>query len=277
MNTSQITEMIISTINNLFGNMVSSIDNQVYFVLDKLIFISTDFLENDSLETIFGTSTSSGILLLANAFLIGFLLYYILKHFLAIFSLTNSPSPYQFIFKLIIFGICMNSSFFICKEIISIISLISSSICSLGEDLFSMSISFSSLIEKLNRVIYIEESNLNLFSMDGIIKSIISAGFLTLIFSYSIRYILLKVWVLLSPFAILCLVTPSTSFLFQSWLKNFLSLLSLQIFVSLMLVIIFSLPFDANQLLSKFIFVGSILVLIKSNSYIKEVIGRNKY
>lgn len=277
MNTSQITEMIISTINNLFGNMVSSIDNQVYYVLDKLIFISTDFLKDGSLETIFGTSTSSGILLLANAFLIGFLLYYILKHFLAIFSLTNSPSPYQFIFKLIIFGICMNSSFFICEEIISIISLISSSICSLGEDLFSVSISFSSLIEKLNRVIYIEESNLNLFSMDGIIKSIISAGFLTLIFSYSIRYILLKVWVLLSPFAILCLVTPSTSFLFQSWLKNFLSLLSLQIFVSLMLVIIFSLPFDANQLLSKFIFVGSILVLIKSNSYIKEVIGRNKY
>ena len=43
MNSSQITEIIISTINSLFGNMVSSIDNQVYSILDDLTFINTDF------------------------------------------------------------------------------------------------------------------------------------------------------------------------------------------------------------------------------------------
>ena len=70
MNSSQITEIIISTINSLFGNMVSSIDNQVYSILDDLTFINTDFLTNNQFENIFGTSASSGILLLANAFLL---------------------------------------------------------------------------------------------------------------------------------------------------------------------------------------------------------------
>lgn len=273
MDTSQITQTILSTINTLFGNMVSSIDNQVYSVLDDLIFITTDFLKDNQFENLFGTSTTSGILLLSNAFLLGFILYYILKHFLSIISLTSSPSPYQFIFKLIIFGICMNGSFFICEQIISIVSIISSAICSLGEDLFNTSISFSSLIEKLNTVIYIEEANINLFSVDGIIKIMISTGFLTLIFSYSIRYILLKVLILFSPFAILCLSLPSTSSIFKIWIKNFLSLLFLQIFVALILIVIFSLNFDSSNILSKFIFVGSIFVLIRANSYIREIFG----
>lgn len=273
MNSSQITEIIISTINTLFGNMVSSIDNQVYTILDDLTFINTNFLKDNQFEHLFGTSASSGILLLANAFLLGFIIYYILKHLLSIFSLSSSQSPYQFVLKLIIFGICMNGSFFICEQIISIVSLTSSAICSLGEDLFHTSISFSSLIEKLNTVIYIEQSNINLFSLDGIMKTMISAGFLTLIFSYSIRYVLLKIFVLFSPFAFLCLSTSSTSFLFKSWIKSFLSLLFLQIFVSIILLIIFSLNFDSNNLLSKFIFVGSIFVLIKANSYLRELFG----
>lgn len=273
MNSSQITQIIISTINTLFGNMVSSIDNQVYSILDKLIFITPEFLNDTNFKNIFGTNSSSGILLLSNSFLIGFLIYYILKYFLSLITLSPSSSPYQFVFKLIIFAICMNSSFFICEQIISIIYIISSSICALGEDLFSVSISFSSLIQKINNAIYIEQSNINLFSIDGIMKTLISTGFLTLIFSYSIRYILLKILLLFSPFAILCLSTPSTHFIFKSWAKNFFSLLFLQIFISLILIIIFSLDFDSNNLFSKFIFVGAIFVLIKSNTYVREILG----
>lgn len=274
MNSSQITDIIISTINTLFENMVSSIDNQVYSILDNLAFIDTNFLSDNKFENIFGTSASSGILLLANAFLLGFIIYFVIKHLLSIISLNNSTSPYQFILKLIIFGICMNSAFFICEQLISITNLISSAICALGEDLFSTPISFSSLIEKINNVIYLNQSNVSLFSLDGIAKTMISAGFLSLIFSYSIRYILLKILILLSPFAILCLSSPSTSFLFKSWLRNFLSLLFLQIFVSLILVVIFSIPFDSANLLSKFVFIGGIFVLTKANSYIRELLGR---
>ena len=273
MDTNQITQTILSTINSLFGNMVSSIDNQVYSILDKLTFISTDFLKDEDFINVLGTSPTSGILLLANSFLLGFIIYFAIKHLLSILSLNPIQTPFQFILKLIIFGICMNEATFFCEQIINIFYLISHAISSLGESLYNTEISFSCLIDKLNTVIYIEQSNINLFTIDGIMKVMISTGFLSLIFSYSIRYVLIKILILLSPFAILSLCTPNTSFLFKTWIKSFLSLLFLQNLVSLILLFVFSLNFDSNNLFSKFIFVGAIFVLIKSNSYIRELFG----
>ena len=273
LDSTQITQTIISTINTLFGNMVSSIDNGLYAILDDIIFINTDILESSNFKDIFGTSPSNGILLITNAFLFGFVLYYAFNLLFSHISYNKVQSPAQFVLKLIVLGIFMNCSFFLCEQIISLTSLFSNAICSLGEDLFNCDISFSSLITRLNTIIYIEQSNINLFSIDGIIKSIISAGFLTLIFSYSIRYVLLKIFLLLSPFAILCLCTPSTSIFFKTWLKSIISLLLIQVFVSIILVIIFSLSFNSNDNFSKFILIGSILVLTKANSYVRELFG----
>ena len=273
MDASQITQTITQTINSLMGNLVSSIDNQVYSTLDELVFINTDILNNDNFQNIFGVSASHGILLLCNALLVGYVLYYAISLILSHITLSPIQTPIQFSFKLIIIGVVMNYSFFLCEQIVSLFSICSSSLCSLGEDLCGTNISFASLIEKLNTIIYVEQSNINVFSIDGIIKSMISASFFTLIFSYSIRYILIKTFILLTPFCILSLCLPQTSILFKSWIRSLISLLFIQIFVSIILILIFSLSFDVNNLFSKFIFVGSILVLTKSNSYVREFIG----
>lgn len=268
-----ITEIIINAINSIFNNIFSSIDNNLYSILDNITFINDDILSSSSFNSIFGSSGSNGILLIANAFIFGFLLYYCIKLILSHLFITQTERPTSFIFKLLFFSICMNSSLFICEQILNLVFSVSNSICILGQDLFSVNISFSSLVDRLNQIIVIEENSFTIFSIDGLLKSIISISFLNLAFSYSVRYILIKVFILISPFAFLCLSLPSTSNFFKAWLKCFLSLLFVQILVSIVLLIIFSLSFNSNNTFSKFLICGSIFVLLKANSYIRDIIG----
>lgn len=273
MDASNITSIIISTINTIFSKLFSSIDNSVYSILDDFTFITSDILNDAYFSKLFGISSKNGILLIANSLVFGFLLYYAFRLLFSHLGITESEKPSKFIFKLIIFGICMNFSFFICDEIIYINSLISGTIRQIGENIYNMPISFSSLIDQLNSVISINGDNLDIFSLDGLLKSIISFGILNLIITYSIRYVLIKVFVLISPFAFISLCTLPTSILFKSWFKSFLSLLLIQDFVSLVLLLIFSLDLKSPDIFSKFILIASIFILIKSNMYVKEMLG----
>lgn len=272
MDSSQISSIISSTINEMFYKIFSSIDNSLYDVLDDFTFISTDILNDKYFSNILGSSSTSGILLIANALVFGYLIYYSFKLILSYLGITQVESPTVFTLKLIIYSICMNFSLFICEEIISLISIISASIRQVGENLYNNQICFSELINKLNSVISINE-NLEIFSLDGIIKSIISVGLLNLVITYAVRYVLIKVFVFLSPFAILSLCNKSTSILFKSWFKSFISLMLVQVFVAIILLLIFSLDFKSNNIYSKFILIGAFFILIKANTYVREMLG----
>lgn len=268
-----ITQIIINTINNIFNNLFSSIDNNLYSILDKLLFINEDILKDSFFEYLLGNSLSKSLLIICNSLLFGFSIYYCFRLLFSHFSYIEIEKPYEFIFKLIIFGILINFSYFLCEKILYINYLISSSICEIGKNLFGKEISFSSLLLDINSIIFIEEISFNIFCVDGLLKSFISLGLFNLIFSYSLRYIIIKVFILITPFAILTLINKSTSWFFKTWFRSLLSLLLLQSFVSLILLIIFSLNFNTNDLFSKFLYLGGIYALSKSNSYIKELIG----
>ena len=268
-----ITEIILKTINSLLESLFSSIDNNVYNILDDIIFLDSDFLKDKTFESIFGTSVSNGILYIVNAFLFGFVLYYLFRLLLSHFTYLPIENPHQFIFKLLMVSICINSSFFICEQLLTFTSLFSSSIRELGELLFHKNICFSQLVKELNSTIYIENSSFNIFSFDGIIKSFISISLLNLVFSYSFRYILLKILLLFSPFAIATLLNNSTSWFFKTWFRSILSLLCIQILVAMALLIVLSTSYENNNIISKFIYIGSLYVLIRANSIIKELLG----
>lgn len=268
-----ITQTIINTINSIFEMLFSSIDNNLYSVLDKITFINSDIITDKNFENIFGTSTSNGILLIANSLLLGFILYYAFKYLMSHITYQRVDSPFSFIIKIILFGICMNFSFFIVQLILDLNSNISLAIRSLGKNLFNSEISFSQLINTINTHISVDTSSLNIFSVDGLIKSTLSLSLLNLVFSYSFRYIMVKVFILLSPFAFLSLCLENTSWFFKSWLKNLFSLLFIQIIVSLVLLILFSLDFSSSNLFNKFVYVGGIYILIKANSFVREFIG----
>lgn len=272
MDSSNITSIISNSINYMFNNIISSIDNSLYLALDDFTFINSNILNDEYFYNILGTSSSNGILLVANALIAGYLIYYSIKLVLSRLELTQIEKPFQFIFKLLLCAICMNFSFFICDELIYFISLISSSIRYIGENLFNTQICFSNLISRLNNVIS-SSDNLNIFSIDGIIKSLISLGLLNLVITYSIRYVLIKVFVLISPFCFLSLCNKNTSILFKAWIKSFLSLLIVQIFVSIILLLIFSLNLTSNNISSKLILFAAISILIKANGYVKEMLG----
>ena len=273
MEETNITQIIIDTINTILGNLFSSIDNNLYSLLDNITFINSNILNDKNFENIFGTSTSNGILLIANSLLIAIIIYFAIKYFLAHFTYSKIESPKQFIFKLIIFGICMNFSYFLLEKFLDLFYDISLSIQNIGESIFQKNISFSTLINTINSTIYIGGASINIFSVNGLLKGTLTFTLLSLVFSYSFRYIMIKVFVLISPFAILSLCLDNTSWFFKAWIKNLFSLLLIQIIVSLILVILFSVNTSNNDLFSKFIYIGGIYALIKANSFVREFIG----
>lgn len=182
-------------------------------------------------------------------------------------------SPKQFIFKLLICGICMNFAYFFLEQIINIFYYISIAIKDVGENIIHKNICFSELITSINYTLSFNNSSINIFSLDGIIKGTLTFSMLHLVLSYAFRYIMVKIFALLTPFAILSLSLKNTSWFFKTWAKNLFSLLFLQIIVSLILVILFSTDYSNGNLLSKFIYVGGIYALIKANSFVREFVG----
>ncbi len=273
MDQNNITQTIIDTINYIFETLLSSIDNSLYSLLDSLTFINSDILSDKNFEAILGTSASNGIILIANSFLLGIILYFAIKYLLAHFTFSNIEKPHSFIIKLIICGLFMNFSYFILEQFINLIYFTSSSICELGENLFNKSISFSELINVLNQTVAIEDNSLNIFSLDGLIKGTLSISLLSLVFSYSLRYILVKIFILITPFAILSASLNSTSWFFKSWFKNLFSLMFIQILVALVLVVLFSMDYSSTDLFVKFVYIGGIYALIRANSIVKDFIG----
>ena len=271
--TESVTQTILDTINQIVGNLFSSIDNSMYDVLDDLAFIDTSILDDSFFEKIFGTDSSNGLLLIANSLLIAFALYYCFKLLYSNFVSIQIESPHQFVFKLVIFGIVINFSYFICERLLYINYLISSSIIEIGENIFSQTVSFSSFIQNLDSVISVEESSFDVFSFDGLLKSFISLSLFNLLFSYALRYVMVKVFILLSPFAFLTLLNQSTSWFFKTWLRTLLSLLLLQSLVAIILLIIFSFQLNFTDTFSKLMCIGSIYALIRANSYMQHLIG----
>ncbi|MBR3832346.1 MAG: hypothetical protein IKJ72_01810, partial [Mycoplasmataceae bacterium] len=197
---SNITSTIIETINTILSNLFSSIDNNIYDILDDITFISSDIIYDSYFEKLLGTSASNGILLISNSLLFGLVLYYSIKYLLAHFTYKQIENPMQFLFKAIIFGICINFSYFIIEELLDLFSNTTLAIRGIGEDLFHKNICFAELILEINNNISINTSPLDIFSLDGILKVSLSTSLLNLVFTYSFRYVMIKIFILLTPF-----------------------------------------------------------------------------
>lgn len=264
----EVINIIIETINALFNNLFSSIDNHIYANLDTFTFINNDILKNSIFEKLLGANGKTGILYLSDALLLGIIIYYAIRYSYSSFSGSNVEKPTQFVFKMIILGILINSSYFISDQLLQLNFLISSSIQEIGEGIIGKQISFSNLIKELNSVISIGSNSFDLFSFDGIIKGFISVGLLNLLFSYSLRYVMVQVFVLLTPLIFLSLMNSSTYWIFKSWFKAFLALLLLQSFISIILIVMLS--FSTSN---KILLIGAIYSLIRANTYMKEIFG----
>ncbi|MBR3697044.1 MAG: hypothetical protein IKM97_02055 [Clostridia bacterium] len=264
---------IRQSLNELFSGLFSSIDNNIYSLLDNLIFINSKITNEPAIKNIFGDNITDGILLICNSLVFGFIIYYAANFLFSHLTYSKVQSPSQFIFKSIIFIGLMNSSLWICSQIIDIVSILTELIKNLGKITFGYEISFANLINKINSSVYINNSEFSMFSFDGMIKSFTSFGLINLLFTYSLRYIMLQVFILISPFAFLCLITDSTSWFFSSWLRSFISMLCVQVLISIILTLSFSLNFNSETNLSKLLLIGTIYALLKANLFMQQIIG----
>lgn len=270
LNQSQIVEIIITTINKIFNNIFSSINNSMFSKLDDFAFIDIKILDNKYIKSFIGDFSGGGkIIYLTDALLIAIALYFIIKYFFSTFSGVQTERPFQFIFKLFVFALIINFSYTICFCIINFTNLISSSLQELGKDVVHSNISFAELINKLNNKISISASeNFDLFSFDGMIKTLASIGLLSLLLNYSVRYVLIMFFMISSPLAFLSLINYSTNWIFKAWFKSLFSLLVIQIFLPLIFIVIFSI-----DMTNKILFVGSIYTMTKINDYVRELFG----
>ena len=267
-----ITNFLVYALNNMFSNLLSSVNENLYAWLDDLVFINTSITKN--LIHIIGGSAFSGIKLLCNALIYGFILYYAISYLLSHITFSQIERPFQFIFKLLLCTIAFNASEYICSGLISICSTITDIVRDLGNFSFNIDISFASLVEDVLPSEYFTSNSFSLFSFDGILRTTITFGFLGLSVSYAIRYILLKVLIIISPFAILSLASSKTSPFFKAWFKNFMALLLLQIFISAILLVCFIIEDkEISFLPSQILHLGMIYTLFKSNSFMKDLIG----
>ena len=272
-NTAEITKNIIETINTIFKNLFTSIDNNLYDVLDDIVFINKNILTDKYFSKIFGLSSTNGILLVANSLLIGFLLYYSGRYMLSNFTYSRIENPVQFVFKCIIFGIVMNSSFFIIEQFLNLNFGVCELIRSIGQDLFGKEICFNELLNEINKNLAMNTENIDIFTIDGLIKGTVTVSFMNLVLSYSLRYVIIKVLILLAPFAFLSLILENTAHFFKSWYRSLFSLLFIQIIVAIVLLLLFSMDYTKANLLNKFIYIGGIYALIRANSMVKELFG----
>lgn len=268
-----LTTSIIQTINSIFETLFSSVDTTVYNILDDLVFIDTSILNDSIFKKTFGIDSYNGLLVIANSLLVGFSIYYAIRLIYSYYMNLQVERPYQFIFKLLIFAIVMNCSYFICTQFIQINYLISNAIKILGKNIFGHNISFYELVKKLNLLISINQDEFNIFSFDGLIKSFITINLFNLIFSYALRFVIIKVFILITPFSILSLINNSTSWFFKTWFKTIFSLLLQQSFISIILLIIFSFNYSSNDTISKLMYIGGIYALVRANSYMQHLIG----
>ena len=188
----EIISLITRSINTIITSLFNSIDNNIYNNLDGISFINPEIINNSSFSKLLGNNEKTGLIIISNTIILGLCIYYIVRYYFNNILEQPVEKPTQFIFKLLIIMFFINFSYFIIEQIININYLISISIKATSSSILNTDVSFSNLITLINKKI-IMDNDINLLSYNGVLKCSLSIGLLFLLFSYSIRYILIQV------------------------------------------------------------------------------------
>lgn len=262
-------EVVNNLISSLINSLLTSVDTNVFSVLDELAFIKSDSISDTYFNSFF--TKQFNIISLSEALLFGFLLYYAVSYFISLLTLSHFQKPLSFLTKLLFSAVLIHFSLPICEKLLDFFYLLSDILKHLGSFVLTQELSFSLLYGKIVDLFFSDfTSPFSFFSFDGILKSFISFGFVNLLFTYSIRFIFIKLLILISPIAFLTLCLDQSTWIFKIWLKNFISQLFTQIIICVILLIIFSLDGTENPVITKLLYVASLVCLIKASSFVKD-------
>lgn len=264
-----IPEILNNSISSLINNLLVSVDNNVFSVLDELAFIDASTI-NDKYFISFFTNSFS-IVSLSKALLFGVLLYYAISYLFSFLTCSNFQKPIHFLTKLFFSALLIHFSSSICEAIINFFDLLTNILRDLGVVLFSIKLSFSLVYERISHLFLADLSSpFSFFSFDGVLKSCISFGFINLLFTYAVRFIFIKILILISPFAFLSIALDQSKWIFKIWLKNFVGQLFTQLFICVILLIMFSFQNSFGETTTKLLYIATLFCLIKGSSFVKD-------
>ncbi len=264
-----IPEILNTSISSLINNLLVSVDSHIFSVLDELVFIDNSVLSDKYFINFFSKSYS--MVTFAKALLFGILIYYAISYLFSFLSCNNFQKPAHFLLKFFFSAILIHFSSSICGAIISFFDLLTQIFRDIGVSLFSFHLSFSFIYQKFSSLFFNDlNTSFQLFSFDGIVKSLVSLAFVNLLFTYSVRFIFIKMLLLASPFAFLSIALDQSKWIFKIWIKNFIGQLCVQLLICVIILIIFSFNNEFNPTITKLLYLGSIMCLIKASSFVKD-------
>lgn len=265
-----VTENIINSINIVVEKIYKSVEGQVYGLLDKIAIITPEILEKEPLSKIYEKDGTSLFAIICISLITFYCIYYVLVKLVSMYNGGKTESIYKFVLKLIVAVILMKSSFFLVVTVLDINDLVTKAVSSVGEEITGEQISFDSLKEKiadLNK--YMEQ---DFISLDGMIKSFIAFGAVTLLINYAVRYVTIIFLILIAPFGIMFMASHITAGISKAWIKLFVINIITQVIVKLMLIIPLSFK-NINTVIFRIVLVGTIYLLYRLNNFVKDILG----
>lgn len=264
------TNNIIETINIVAQKIFSSVEGELYPLLDKIVIITPDILKQEPLKNMVFEEKNVAMTLVATSFITFIVVCFTLSRIISMYTGKETQNTWQIILRIIICSILMSTSYYICKEILNINNLITSIILSVGEDITGKNISFESFKEVITNL---EKYMTNDFiSIDGMIKGLISFGTITLVLNFAIRYATIIFLLFVSPIAFIFAASDMTISIFKSWFKLLITNLITQIVVIIIIIIPLSFK-KVDSIIFKIVLVGTIYILYRLNNIIKDLFG----
>lgn len=259
---------IINSLNTVSEKFFESIEGEVYTFIDKLIDITPDMFDKPPLKNLFFQSGVNGFILIANSLILFYIIYFIISKLISIYNGNKTASIYTFVIRLVIVTAFVNSSYYICKEIINLNNLLGVAI---NDFINSVSGKYATFENLKENILSIEDlMKTDFLSLNGIIKGIISFGSISVLINFSIRYVTIIILFMISPFCFGCLSSELTIGIFKAWIKMFITTLLTQIIVKFVIFIPIIYK-SVNSQFYKIILVGSIYVLYKINNISREL------
>ena len=255
-------EELIENISSVISKLYLSVENKGYDILMKISDISEDLFSQNPLNIIYNDTYRTYIDLFIKVIIFSFFIFYFLKLLLYLYSENGIENLYYFIVKVIIVLILSSNSYYICQKAVYFNFLFTDTISRVLENIANVEINYNYIKEEkysLQEIIAFDDKT----NVEGIIDVIICFFVINMIIFLCIRYVVVILSILISPFSFLMLLSKETKRIFFIWFKCFLCSLLIQV-VNKILLFIIIVSKDNKEMFSA-ILIGILFAMYKIN------------
>lgn len=256
---------IINNINSILGKLYSSIINDGFELLDKITGLNSKMLNTNTLKLFKDNIDSINAIVMC--LFIGLFIFFILKYIISLYSDVYILSIYSLIIRTIIVAIICTNSIYICSTILDIHYELYQGTKKCLEEISKENIQYIFLKEDIKTLEDFFKST-NKIGLKGIKDSILCTYIILLIVSFSCRYIVVILCIILSPFFLMFLISNKTIKYALLWFKTFI----IALFLETVNIIIIFIPITSNKdkELYPVILLGSMFIMYKVNKKIGD-------